>query len=89
LKECQRGVQSALELISRCNNAIYIKADGDSASFMNSLNANKVGPIGDMKAKRKTEIQLNSFFKTGQISVNVQLHSLTGFTPVKRTPGIH
>jgi hypothetical protein len=28
-------------------------------------------------------------FKTGQISVNVQLHSLTGFTPVKRTPGIH
>jgi len=56
---------------------------------MNSLSGNKVVPIGDMKAKWKTEIQLNSFFKTGQISVNVQLHSLTGFTPAKRTPGIH
>jgi len=56
---------------------------------MTSLNSNKVGPIGDMKAKRKREIQLHLFLKTGQISVNVQLHSLNGFTPVKGTPVIH
>jgi hypothetical protein len=42
----------------------------------------------DMKVKENGNMA-PFIFKTGQISVNVQLHSLTGFTPVKRTPSIH